>query len=250
MHNRLGLAASLLLLAGLVVCILGLVAAVVAQSADLGGAATRVLGAVQALPPISPDTAAIGQRALAVAAVAVAVAAAVALPCGLAFATLPAGLAFLGRALLGVPAWALLLTFLLAAALLLGTTPAAQACAEAVRLVGLPVGLVGALALLWLPTLAARVEQAAREVDPVRVRALAGLGVGPLDRLWRVLLPAVAWPLAGAAVVAFLATAALLLGVGEAASYNGLAAPTDLALVAVGLAAVLAPLTAWLFHPR
>ncbi len=242
------LAAALLLLAALVVATLGLVAAVAAQAgfSNLGEAAAQVWHGLQAVPPLSLGAAQAGL--LGVSAAALLLAAVAAVPFGLALAALPDGLAWLGRTLLGVPAWALLLVALLATALLLATP--APAFAEALQLIGRPFGLRGALALLWLPVFTARVERASRNVDPVRIRTYAGLGVGPLGRLWEILLPAVAVPLASAAVVAFLVTAAALLGAGEAAAYDGPVTPANLALVGVAGAAVLAPLTAWFARPR
>ena len=248
MQNRMGLAAALLLLAALMVATLGLIAAVAAQAgfANLGEAVTQVWRGLGAAPPLSLGAARAGR--LTVSAVAVLLAALAAVPCGLALATLPAGLAWLGRTLLGVPSWALLLVVVLATGVLLATP--SPAFAEALQLIRRPFGLRGALALLWLPVLSAQVERASRNVDPVRIRTYAGLGVGPLGRLCGILLPAVAAPLAVAAVVAFLVTAAALLVAGEGAAYDGPVTPANLALVGVAGAAVLAPLTAWLARPR
>lgn len=250
MNNRMGLAVALLLLATLVVVTLGLIAAVVAQAgvADLGGAVTQVWRGLQAMPPMSLGTAP-AERVTAVAA-AVVLAAVLAVPFGLALATLSGGLAWLARALLGVPAWAVLLVALLATASLLATVPLSHAFAEAMQVVRRPVGLRGALAVVWLPVLSACVERAARRIDPVRVRTYAGFGVGPFGRLWRIAVPAVATPLAGAAAVAFLVTATALLVAGEATGYDGSITPANLALVGVAGAAILAPVVAWAARPR
>lgn len=240
LRDRGGLAAAIMVVAALGVAVLGLLAATLPGLFDtLPGVVARL----RHLPAVTPEAARAGQLAIEAAAVAVVIAAAAALPCGLAFSVLPPGLAWLGRALLAVPAWALAFVVALTAVLLLGTSSDAISGAWAAIH---PVGPRTAATLLWLPIFSARVEIYARHVDAAQARMLAGLGVSPLGRLWRLTLPAVAWPLFNAAAIAFAVTAIGfgLVGRGISADQPGIG-PT-----AVALALIAAPLWAWLSRPR
>ncbi len=240
LRDRGGLAAATLVVAALGVAVLGLVAATLP---DLPETVSGVVARLRHVPAITPEAARAGQLAIEAAAVAVVAAMAAALPCGLAFSVLPPGLAWLGRALLAVPAWALAFVVALAAVLLIGTAPDALAGGWAAIH---PIGPRMAATLLWLPMLSARVEAYARHVDPAQARALAGLGVAPLGRLWRLTLPAVAWPLLGAAAIAFALTAIgfVFVGRGVPAGVPGIGP------AAVVLALIAAPIWAWLSRPR